>query len=244
VGIKRARLRSIWQGGSNQETPHFETKETKMKAPHTFSKILLKGLSLVLPVAVAIYVIAWLVRSAEGTIKGILTAVLPEGFYLPGMGLIVMLTIVFGAGLLMYPWITRKLIKTADNLFRKIPLFGSVYSPVKDLMDLLGGGMDRELGRPVMIRVPNTDMETLGFVTRENAENLPDGFIPDDHLVVYIQWSSQVGGYCFIVPQDSVRELDISVEEGMRWSLTAGLSGPKSDDTSGSKNKKKGDEAL
>jgi uncharacterized membrane protein len=202
-----------------------------MNAPKILSKILLKGISLVLPVAVAIYVVVWLVRGAEGAVKGILTAVLPAGFYVPGMGLIVMLAIVFCAGLLMYPWITRKLVNTADNLFRKIPLFGSVYSPVKDLMDLLGGGMDRKLGRPVMIRVPNTDMETLGFVTRENSKNLPENFIPDDHLVVYVQWSSQVGGYCFVVPQDSVRTLDISVEEGMRWSLTAGLSGPRNDDT-------------
>lgn len=197
----------------------------------TTSRILLKGLSLVLPVAVAIYVIVWLVRSAEGTLKSALTAILPDGYYVPGMGLLAVVVIIFCAGLLMYPWLTRKLIETADGVFRKIPLFGSVYSPVKDLMDLLGGGMDIQLGRPVMITVPNTDMETLGFVTRENSDGLPEGFIPDGYIVVYVQWSSQVGGYCFIVPKDSVRTLDISVETGMRWSLTAGLSGPKSTDT-------------
>ena len=194
------------------------------------SKVLLKGLSVVLPVAVAGYVIVWLVRTGEGTLKSLLTSILPAGWYLPGMGLLATLVIVFCAGLLMYPWMTRKLIGLSDRVFRKIPLFGSVYSPVKDLMDLLGDGMDKRLGRPVMVRVPNTLMETLGFVTREDSDSLPDGFVPPGHIVVYVQWSSQIGGYCFIVPKENVRPLDISVEEGMRWSLTAGLSGPKKHD--------------
>jgi uncharacterized membrane protein len=98
-------------------------------------------------------------------------------------------------------------------------------------MGLVGGDMEKKLGRPVMVTVPNTNMETLGFVTREGTDGLPEGFLPDDHLVVYVQWSSQIGGYCFIVPKNSVRYLDISIEEGMRWSLTAGLSAPESQNT-------------
>ena len=138
----------------------------------------------------------------------------------------------------MYPWMTRKIIGAIDKWLRKMPIFGSVYSPVKDIMGFFGGGMSNELGQPVMLRVPNTEMDTLGFVTREDSKGLPDGFIPDDHLVVFVQWSSQIGGYCFVVPKESVRPLDISVEEGLRWSLTAGLSGPdKSKQTDSDKEK-------
>lgn len=190
-------------------------------------RVFLKGFSIVLPLALAIYVMVWLVRSSEGAVSAILTAILPSGFYLPGMGLLAVVAAVFLVGLLMYPWVTRKLISRIENLGRRLPLFRSVYSPLKDLMDIFGGNMDQALGRPVMVKVPNTEMETLGFVTRESDEGLPDGFLPADHLVVYVQWSSQVGGYCFIVPKSHVRSLPISVEDGMRWSLTAGLSGPK-----------------
>lgn len=87
--------------------------------------------------------------------------------------------------------------------------------------------MAKKLGQPVMIRIPNTNMETLGFITKKDSEGLPEGFLPEDHIVVYVQWSSQVGGYCFIVPRDHVRPVNITVEEGMRWALTAGLSAPK-----------------
>lgn len=201
-----------------------------MNIHNTLSKLFIKGLSIVLPIAVALYVMVWMIRSSEGAVKGILTTILPPGSYIPGMGLLTIIILVFVAGLLMYPWLTRKLFRTADKTLRKIPIFGNVYAPVKDLMGLMGGDMERKLGRPVMVTVPNTNMETLGFVTREGTDDLPEGFLPDDHLVVYVQWSSQIGGYCFIIPKDSVRYLDISIEEGMRWSLTAGLSAPESQD--------------
>jgi uncharacterized membrane protein len=202
-----------------------------MNLHSTLSKLFIKGLSIVLPIAVALYVMVWMIRSSEGAVKGILTTILPPGAYIPGMGLLTIIALVFVAGLLMYPWLTRKLFRTADKTLRKIPLFGNVYAPVKDLMGLVGGDMEKKLGRPVMLTVPNTNMETLGFVTREGTDGLPEGFLPDDHLVVYVQWSSQIGGYCFIVPKNSVRYLDISIEEGMRWSLTAGLSAPESQNT-------------
>ena len=207
-----------------------------MELHKSLYKIMLKGLSLVLPVALAIYVIVWLARSVDGILKNVIIYFLPSGSYIPGMGLLVMLVIVFFAGLLMYPWLTKTFMKAIDKQLRKIPLFGSVYSPTKDLVDLFGEGMDEKLGKPVMIKIPNTDVETLGFVTRENNKDLPEGFIPDGYIVVYVQWSSQAGGYCFVVPEDSVRELGVSVEDGLRWALTAGISGPKREEESKEKN--------
>jgi uncharacterized membrane protein len=185
-----------------------------------------KGVAVVLPVVAAIYVIIWLVRDTEIAVQGLLLRLVPEQYYFPGVGLLIVLVAVFLIGLLMYPWLTRKMFDGLDAAFRKIPLFGTIYSPVRDLMDLMGGDMTEKLGQVVMIKVPNTNMETLGFVTRDDLSDLPDGFTKDDHVVVFVQWSSQIGGYCFIVPSDSVRPVDMTVEEGMRWALTGGISAP------------------
>lgn len=185
-----------------------------------------RGLALVIPVAGAAYVLTWLLRDSEGAIRSLLLNVIPRSMYFPGLGIGVFVVLTFLLGLLMYPWLTRVLIKRADTLFRNIPLFSQIYSPLKDLFDMFGGDMSDKLGTPVMVTIPGTQMQTLGFITRKSADGLPEGMLADDHVVVYVQWSSQVGGYCFIVPEDSLRPLDMSVEEGMRWALTAGLSGP------------------
>jgi uncharacterized membrane protein len=117
-------------------------------------------------------------------------------------------------------------LDSLDALLRKIPLFGVVYRPARDMMDVLGGNVQQGLGEVVLIKVPNTDLETLGFVTREDLSDLPDGLSRNDSVVVYVQWSSQIGGYCFVVPRSAVRPVAMTVEEGMRWALTAGISAP------------------
>jgi len=191
-----------------------------------FAQTIFKGLAVVLPVVAAVYVILWLVRDTEAAVKSLIVAVVSDTFYVPGMGLLLVVTAVFFIGLLMYNFVTRKMLDGLDSLFRKIPLFAAIYGPVRDLMDMMGGDMTDELGQVVMIKLPNTDVETLGFITRNDLSDLPDGFKKEGHVVVFVQWSSQIGGYCFIVPEDSVRPVDMTVEEGMRWALTGGISGP------------------
>lgn len=190
------------------------------------SRTFLKGLAVVLPIVAAVYVTLWIVRDGEAVVRGMLLVVLPKEYYVPGLGLSLVIATVFCFGLLMYPWLTRRLLDGVDGLLRRVPLFGSVYSPTRDLMNVFGGGVEQQLGQVVMIEVPNTNMETLGFVTRDSLTDMPEGLASEDRIVVYVQWSSQVGGYCFVVPRDSVRPVDMTVEEGMRWALTAGISAP------------------
>jgi len=190
------------------------------------SQTFLKGLTVLLPIAATLYILNWLISSSESLVRGAVTRLIPDQYYIPGMGIAILLGALFLIGLLMYSWLAQKIVQGFDKLFRKLPLISSIYSPFRDLMDMFGGDFADQLGKPVIIKVPGTEMETLGFITRRDLSNLPDGISKEGHVVVYVQWSSQIGGYCFIVPEDSVREVDMTVEDGMRWSLTAGLSGP------------------
>ena len=195
--------------------------------------ILFRGLALVLPFAVTVYMLHWAITGAEASMESLITTFLSQEYYFPGMGALLFGTLVLAVGLMKYPWFTGLILTSADKNLRRIPVFGSLYSPMRDLMKIVGSGMDSKLGKPAMIRVPNTQMETLGFITREDDSGLPEGFLPEGHQVVYVQWSSQIGGYCFVVPKDHIRPLDITVEEAMRWSLTAGVSGPGQQNESG-----------
>lgn len=191
------------------------------------SKTILQGLAIVLPVIAAGYLLIWVARDSERAIRSLLLLWLPQSWYIPGLGIALFAALTFLLGLMMYPFLTRTIFNSADRVFRRIPLFGNVYGPIRDLFDLLGGDMADQLGEVVMIKVPGTEMETLGFITRRTNAGLPEGTIPEGHVVVYVQWSSQIGGYCFIVPEDSIRPVHFTTEEGMRWALTGGISGPR-----------------
>jgi uncharacterized membrane protein len=190
------------------------------------TRTFIKGLVVVLPIVAAVYVVLWMVRDSEALVKGLLLAIMPDDYYVTGLGLGLFVVGIFCVGLLMYPWVTRKLLDGVDAILRRVPLFGAIYSPARDLMDVLGGDVEQKLGQVVLIKIPNTNMETLGFITRDELSDLPEGFARDDHVVVYVQWSSQIGGYCFVVPREAVQPVDMTVEQGMRWALTAGISAP------------------
>lgn len=191
------------------------------------SQTFLRGLAVVLPIAAAVYIVIWLGSDLERIIRGLLLQVMPQEFYVPGLGVALALGGVFLVGLLMYPWLTRKALDGVDTVLRKIPLFTSIYSPVRDLLNMLGGDVEEQLGQVVMVMLPGLDFEMLGFITRENTANLPPGMVPENHVVVLIPWSSQIGGLCYVVPKERVRPVEISVEEGLRWALTAGVSAPR-----------------
>ena len=188
------------------------------------TRTFIKGLVVLLPIAAAAYVLTWLVRAGEAWIKDLILLVVPERYYFHGMGFAFMLAVIFFVGLLMYPWLTRKFLSGTDMLLRKIPIFGTIYSPVRDLMNVLGGDMQQELGQVVLITIPGTSIKALGFITREDLSRLPDSFAREDHVVVFVPWSYQLGGYSFIVRRDAVQPVDMTVEQGMRWGLTAGVS--------------------
>jgi uncharacterized membrane protein len=68
-------------------------------------------------------------------------------------------------------------------------------------------------------------MQVIGFVTQAIPENLPKGFREEDSILVYLPLSYMIGGYAVLVPRNTVRPVNMSMEEAMRFTLTAGVAG-------------------
>lgn len=187
-------------------------------------RVLLQGLSILVPIAVAIQILAWLLQGAERLTMTLTVDVFPWEIYVPGMGVLLLLAAVFLVGLLMYPWISDRI----DSVLRRVPLFGALYSPLRDLMQLFSGDARERLGYPVMVRLPGSGIETPGFVTRKERDGLPENLVPEGYVVVYVQLASQIGGLTLLVPEEACRPLDLSTEEALRFAITAGVSAPRS----------------
>ncbi|MFO7783431.1 MAG: DUF502 domain-containing protein [Thermodesulfobacteriota bacterium] len=192
--------------------------------PKQFFRPFFKGLGVVIPFVFVVYMVYWVLFGLEAVLKDLLTAVLPQGTYLPGLGIAIVFIGVFLVGLLMYPWITRKVIQAIEAVFRKLPVVGSVYASIHDVLDLFDGGIKQKLGQPVLVDFPQNDFKTLGFLMREDTTGLPEPMREEGSVVVYLQMSYQVGGYALIIPRDRIHPIDMSVEKALQWVLTAGLS--------------------
>jgi len=183
----------------------------------------LKGLTVILPIGVTAYIIYWLAVSAEALLGGLLKLALPNGWYVPGTGIVAGLVLIFTVGVLTGLWVFRKLFEFAENLVGRIPLVKSLYGAVRDLMSFFSTSQ-RGAGAGVVMVTVADKVRLLGLVTRQDYSDLPKGFGREGDVTVYLPMSYQLGGFTVVVPRSAVQPLEMSAEEAMRLALTAGLS--------------------
>lgn len=186
------------------------------------ARFFLDGLLAVLPLAVTIYILVWLFRTLESVLGGAMSWLLPEDVYLPGMGIALGVVVIFTLGLLLRLWLFQKLVGLVDAVFDRVPLVKSIYSAVKDLTQLFRGSGAGQGKRVVMVDMPGGAGSLIGFVTRDQFGDLPDGIGEQGKVAVYLPMSYQLGGYMLVVEKDRVRGVDMPVEDALRFALTAG----------------------
>lgn len=184
------------------------------------------GLAVTLPVAATLYLLYWAVLATESALDGLLRFVLPQEAYFPGQGLALGVVLIFLTGLLMRTWVARKLFAWTEKLMYRLPLVKTVYGALRDFTDFLSRPEKQGAQQVVLVRLGGTDLRVMGFVTRDDLAGLPPGMGEPGMIMVYMPMSYQVGGYTALVPRSAVQPVDMSFEEAMRFTLTAGLSVP------------------
>ena len=191
----------------------------------SISKTFLTGLITLLPVVLTIYLLYWLVVTAESALGDMIRLVLPENLYWPGMGSIAGLLIVFLVGLLMHAYIVRRLFSWGEKILYHLPLIKSVYGAIRDFFNYFSPDKKNEFEQVVAVSIGDTGMQVIGFVTQAVPERLPEDFREENSILVYLPLSYMIGGYAVLMPRSAVRPLDMSMEEAMRFTLTAGVTG-------------------
>ncbi|HAK59054.1 MAG TPA: hypothetical protein DCO77_01555 [Nitrospiraceae bacterium] len=187
---------------------------------------MLTGLITMLPVVLTLYLLYWLAVSAESVLGGVMRMMLPENLYWPGMGVAGGLIVVFVVGLLMRVYVIQWLFARGEEILYRMPLIKSVYRAIRDFFNYFSPVEEKEFEQVVAITLGDTGMEVIGFVTQANAERLPKDLRGEDSILVYLPLSYMIGGYAVLVPRSSVRPLDMNMEEAMRFTLSAGVTGP------------------
>lgn len=194
--------------------------------PNQLGRLFLKGLIVVLPILLTLSFVWWLVLSAETSIGGVLVKVLPPGWYIPGLGLVLALALTTFIGLLSHWLFFQRLLGFGEKILERVPLVKPIYSALRDFASYFNPSQERKLGRVVSVQLPGQAFQMIGFVTQENlvypqistAENDSD----EPMVAVYLPMSYMIGGYTIYLPVSAVTELDISIEEALKLTLTGG----------------------
>ena len=187
---------------------------------------LITGFITILPIVLTAYLLYWMAVTSEDLMGSALRWALPEVVYFPGLGTIVGLVVMFLVGLLMKAVLVRKAFSLGENILCKLPIIKTVYRAIRDFFDFFSPKKE-SFGRVVIVKIHN--IEAIGFVTQEDREKLPEVFRDRDCELVYLPMSYMIGGYTLLVPREDILPCRMSMDEAMRFVLTAGITGKEAD---------------
>lgn len=184
-------------------------------------RLFFRGLATILPLVLTGYALWVAISAGEQLLRSIVLLFLDREHYWPGMGFALSIALVMVIGLLMYSWVARQVYTRLTALIERIPVVKSVYGMIVDVVRLIGSEEERPFRRVVLVRL-DAGFEQIGFVTREDFRDVAE--VGDGKIAVYLPMSYQLGGFTIVVPVDRCREVAMSVEEALRFCVTAGVS--------------------
>jgi len=144
------------------------------------------------------------------------------GFHLPGVGVLLTLLIVLITGMIAANLFGRELVKLWERLVLKIPLVRSVYSSVKQLLETMFADSGESFRKVVLVEFPRPGIWALGFLTGSD-QGEAQKMTGHDVLNVYVPTTpNPTGGYFVMIPKGDVRELKMSVDDGLKMLLSMG----------------------
>lgn len=182
----------------------------------TINKIFFRGLITLLPIAVTIYILYSAVIILENLLGGLLSRLLPT--YVPGLGLLMILIVIFLFGLLLNNFITAKFLTDFERRLSEVPFIKAIYPPLRDLMNLFSKGNGN--GMKSVVLVDMGPVKAMGLITRENLYDLALPADASHRVAVYIPLSYGLGGFTFLVSRDKIQKVDIPIEKAMSLAIT------------------------
>jgi len=188
--------------------------------------IFFQGLVTILPLGVTLFLLFWLGMAAETLLGTVIKWILPESLYLPGMGVVAGIAVIFLIGLLVNIWGVPQIIHLGEMLIGRIPLVKTIYGAVRDLLGFFSTpGRSHGVSKVVIVTLTDTNIRAVGLLTREDFDDLPEGLGGEEIVAVYVPFSYQIGGFTLLVPRERVQPIDMPLEDAMRFIVTAGAKG-------------------
>ena len=179
------------------------------------------GFFVTVPLVISVAALLWIFHAVDGVMAPLYARML--GREMPGLGLLTTLLLVLLAGMVATNVIGRRLLQRTEHYLMMVPVFRTIYAPVKQL--ILAFSPDNESGfkRVVLVDDPSRGM-ILGFLTREFTVDREG--TPAPMVAVYLPTNHLYLGDILVFPADRVSYPDLTVEQGIRIFLTGGMALP------------------
>ena len=179
------------------------------------------GFFVTVPLFISVAALIWLFNVVDGATTPLYDRVL--GRRIPGLGTLSTATVIVIVGAIARNVIGRRVLARGEAWLLKIPVFKTIYSPVRQLIAAFSPDNESGFKRVVLIEDPRRGY-AIGFQTREFTVDRGRG--PEPLLAVYVPTNNLYMGDIVICTRERAIFPDIPVEEGIRILLTGGMALP------------------
>lgn len=181
------------------------------------------GLLVIVPIVVTV----WLTQSILVWLDAVVPLQAIIGEDIPGLGILLAIAIIFIAGVLGRNFFGNWVVEQLARVVSKVPFIGSVYGSLRQVMLTLANTHGDKFGRAVLVEFPKEGSWTIGFVTNEKPHaEIAQSF--DKPLVsVFVPTTpNPTSGFFMYVPKESVKPLNVDVDDAFKIIVSLGLIGP------------------
>ncbi|MDO9277317.1 MAG: DUF502 domain-containing protein [Polaromonas sp.] len=190
---------------------------------------LLAGLLVLVPLAITLWVLDWIVGTLDQTLQILPQSWRPDyllGFHIPGFGVLLALAIVLIIGAVASNFFGRKLVGWWDALLGRIPIVRSIYSSVKQVSDTLFSENGNAFRKALLIQWPREGVWTIAFQTGTPGGDVVN-HLDGEYLSVYVPTTpNPTGGYFVMLKKSDCVELKMSVDEALTYVISMGVVSP------------------
>ncbi len=188
------------------------------KLQHFLKKNFFTGLLVVVPVAVTVFVIEALlgwIDSLLGDLPGSFI-----GLQFPGLGILTLVLGILIIGIISSNYIGKKVFEGWNRLLRRLPLVRGIYSTVRQMMETFSA--EQSFSGVGLVEYPRKGCFSVGFITGQADEQAMG--LSGRHLSVFVPTTpNPTAGFLLILPENEVRKLDMTVDQGMKYIVSLGL---------------------
>lgn len=192
-------------------------------------KYFITGLLIWVPVAITIWVFTLIVRTMDQSLLLLPRALQPEtlfGVYIPGLGVLLTLLIVLVTGLITANIVGQRLVRFWEGVLARIPVVKSVYYSVKQVSDTLFSSSGEAFRKALLVEYPRKGSWTIAFMTGTPGGDVSN-HLQGDYVSVYVPTTpNPTSGFFLMMAKADVVELDMSVDEALKYIISMGVVAP------------------
>lgn len=186
-------------------------------------KYFITGLLVLVPLFITVWVLSFLIHTMDQSLLLLPEAWQPKkliGFNVPGLGVLLTLGIIFGAGLVATNIFGQHLIEVWESLLTRVPVVKTIYSSVKQVSDTLFSNTGNAFRKAVLVQYPRDGSWTIAFIT-----GVPGGDVKEhlfgDYISIYVPTTpNPTSGFFLMMPREDVIDLDMSVDEALKYIIS------------------------